>query len=122
MTEGDRRVYRRQLQDLIDRLSGGVARLEDEALRPTGSEGTAAEGPAHDPVSSSSEAEEDVARTVLLAEGQILTEARAALARIDAGTFGVCERCGRTISRTRLEAVPYARNCINCARTAEVGT
>lgn len=38
-----------------------------------------------------------------------------ALARLDAGTYGVCERCGQPISQERLEARPVARLCIRCA-------
>jgi DnaK suppressor protein len=43
------------------------------------------------------------------------TEIRAALARLDAGTYGQCERCGADISPERLEARPVARLCIRCA-------
>lgn len=39
-----------------------------------------------------------------------------ALARVDAGTYGVCERCGSPIGKARLEARPEASLCINCAR------
>ena len=42
-----------------------------------------------------------------------------ALARIDAGTFGACEECGGTIAKPRLQAIPYARHCIDCARELE---
>jgi DnaK suppressor protein len=37
-----------------------------------------------------------------------------ALAKIDAGTYGICENCGQLISKARLEALPYARLCIQC--------
>ena len=37
-----------------------------------------------------------------------------ALAKIDAGTYGVCERCGEPIKRARLKALPYAALCIAC--------
>jgi DnaK suppressor protein len=43
-----------------------------------------------------------------------LAEVDAALARVDAGTYGVCERCGRPISPERLEAKPTARTCVAC--------
>ena len=43
------------------------------------------------------------------------------LARLHAGTFGTCERCGHAVSRERLDAVPYARHCIRCARDAAGG-
>lgn len=38
----------------------------------------------------------------------------AALARLDAGTFGACLRCHRPISGARLEALPWAAHCIDC--------
>jgi DnaK suppressor protein len=37
-----------------------------------------------------------------------------ALAKIDAGTYGICERCGEPIKRARLKALPYAALCIGC--------
>ncbi len=37
-----------------------------------------------------------------------------ALARLDAGTFGACLRCGQPIPAARLEALPWAAHCIDC--------
>ncbi|AYD40622.1 yteA family sporulation protein [Clostridium fermenticellae] len=37
-----------------------------------------------------------------------------ALSSIEAGTYGVCKRCGKEISLDRLRAVPYAEYCIHC--------
>jgi DnaK suppressor protein len=37
-----------------------------------------------------------------------------ALAKIDLGTYGICENCGSVIPKNRLEALPYARLCISC--------
>ena len=37
-----------------------------------------------------------------------------ALAKIDDGTYGVCERCGQPIPEARLEALPYAALCVAC--------
>ncbi|MCB7135598.1 TraR/DksA family transcriptional regulator [Cellulosimicrobium marinum] len=42
-------------------------------------------------------------------------EVDAALARLDAGTYGVCARCGRPIPAERLEARPTATACVACA-------
>jgi DnaK suppressor protein len=42
-----------------------------------------------------------------------------ALARLDAGTFGRCIRCGRAIPGDRLEALPWAPRCIDCQRIAD---
>ena len=44
-----------------------------------------------------------------------LREIDAALARIEAGSYGRCERCGGTIDPERLEALPFATSCIGCA-------
>jgi RNA polymerase-binding protein DksA len=53
------------------------------------------------------------------AERHLLDEIDAAQARLAAGTFGVCERCGKPIPLTRLRAVPTARRCVACERAAE---
>ena len=37
-----------------------------------------------------------------------------ALAKIDAGTYGICEQCGRPIPDARLQALPYAALCVSC--------
>ncbi|HUR24143.1 MAG TPA: TraR/DksA C4-type zinc finger protein [Acidimicrobiales bacterium] len=37
-----------------------------------------------------------------------------ALAKMDAGTYGVCERCGQPIPKARLKALPYAALCVAC--------
>ena len=36
------------------------------------------------------------------------------LAKIDAGTYGVCEKCGNPIPKERLKALPYAALCVQC--------
>jgi RNA polymerase-binding protein DksA len=45
-----------------------------------------------------------------------LDEIDAAQARLEAGTYGVCETCGRAIPLARLRALPTARNCLDCQR------
>jgi DnaK suppressor protein len=44
-----------------------------------------------------------------------LAEVLAALKKLDDGTYGICERCGKPISPARLEAKPASRYCIDCA-------
>jgi RNA polymerase-binding protein DksA len=50
---------------------------------------------------------------------QVLGEIDAALARIEAGTYGTCTNCGKEIPLDRLEAYPAAALCIDCKRLAE---
>jgi DnaK suppressor protein len=51
----------------------------------------------------------------------VLAAIDAALARIEAGTYGICERCGQEIAEERLRAIPYATLCIDCKRKDERG-
>lgn len=48
-----------------------------------------------------------------------LDEIRGAQARLETGTFGVCERCGDAIPLSRLRAVPWARHCLGCQAIEE---
>ncbi len=43
----------------------------------------------------------------------------AALGRMDAGEYGVCEDCGGEISLERLRALPFATRCTDCAQEIE---
>ncbi|MDR1702195.1 MAG: TraR/DksA family transcriptional regulator [Sporomusaceae bacterium] len=49
----------------------------------------------------------------------LLSSVERALEKIAGGTYGVCETCGREISRARLEALPWAAECIECSRLLE---
>lgn len=60
-------------------------------------------------------AEQGEARVLANTLRDNLADVEAALARLDNGTYGLCERCGDRISEARLEAMPAARRCINCA-------
>ena len=51
----------------------------------------------------------------------VLEEIDTALARIDEGTYGMCERCGKPIDEERLEALPWATLCIDDKRKQERG-
>ncbi len=42
----------------------------------------------------------------------------AALQKVDEGTYGTCDRCGREIPAERLEAVPTAARCVECKQKA----
>ncbi|MFO7768556.1 MAG: TraR/DksA C4-type zinc finger protein [bacterium] len=51
-------------------------------------------------------------------EGRFLYHLNKALERIEEGTYGYCEECGKPIPVERLKAVPHARLCIEC-KTAD---
>ncbi len=49
----------------------------------------------------------------------VLEAIDSALARIEEGTFGTCRTCGKSIAEERLQAIPYATQCIDCKRRDE---
>ena len=53
----------------------------------------------------------DLEHAALLEAEQI----KVAVSRIDAGSYGECENCGGEINPKRLQALPYATDCIECA-------
>jgi len=48
-----------------------------------------------------------------------LRQIEEALAKVEAGTYGICEDCGREIDIARLEAIPYTPLCMRCAERRE---
>lgn len=70
----------------------------------------------HDPEGSTLTYEWSLAQAELVAAESSLDQLDAALARVAAGTYGVCVECGRRITQDRLDARPAADTCIDCAR------
>ena len=63
--------------------------------------------------------EREIASRTLDQKAQRIREIRAALDRIEEGTYGICEQCEKPIGPRRLEAVPWATLCISCQHEAE---
>lgn len=64
-------------------------------------------------------AERGEAETLAGSLREALGEVERALAKLADGTYGACESCGQPIAPARLEAMPTARFCINCASAAK---
>ena len=52
-------------------------------------------------------------------EGRLIQKIEDALARIEDGTYGICERCGEEIDLARLKVRPVATYCIECKTALE---
>jgi RNA polymerase-binding protein DksA len=52
-------------------------------------------------------------------EDRLIYHIDRALERIEKGTYGLCQECGKPISKERLEVVPHARLCIACKSKEE---
>ena len=69
----------------------------------------------HDPEGATIAFERSQVYALVRQATQHLEEVEAALARLDAGTYGICEVCGEPIAAGRLEVRPTARTCVGCA-------
>jgi RNA polymerase-binding transcription factor len=117
VTQPERGRYRQKLLRLFQRLNQDVSELREEGLQAVGGEasGGLSDLPLHPADLGSHQSEEDVTLGLLSNEEELLAELNAAWKRLEAGTFGRCEECGRAIPRRRLDAIPYARRCVACA-------
>lgn len=65
--------------------------------------------------------DEETSFRILEMETAEVKEIDHALARIDAGDYGQCEKCNEAIGVERLKALPFASYCIECKRGMESG-
>jgi len=97
---------RRQLEDEVGRSALYGKGQEDDSIKDLGDQATTA-----------------YTREFLFELGsgdrRLLKEVVIALRKLDEGGFGECERCGEAIAEKRLEALPFARYCIDCQRSVE---
>jgi RNA polymerase-binding transcription factor DksA len=121
ISEDEARDYRNRLLASRRRLERDRSHLEDEVLRGTGGEasGGLSDVPLHLADLGSRSFEEELTLGLLGNEEQLIEEIHAALDRLDQGVYGRCVACGQDISRARLQALPYARHCVACARNLE---
>jgi RNA polymerase-binding transcription factor DksA len=109
--------HRQRLEALIIRVKGDASAVAEAALTPSGGQtaGELSDAPTHLGDRGSEEYMTEMNALLLENEQHIVTESRAALERIQAGTYGRCENCGQEVGRQRLEALPYTRFCVQCA-------
>jgi len=63
----------------------------------------------------SDSADQELTLSLLGSERNVLNQIEAAIKRIEDGSYGRCEKCGGKIPKSRLDAIPYAVQCISCA-------
>jgi len=109
MSEAELRNYREILERKRAELAGTLRRRDEIAIEKSAD--------AIDEVQRA--AERELAIRNLDRETRLLRDIRAALARIDEGTYGICVRCEEPISPKRLAAVPWTPFCIKCQEAAD---
>ncbi|QCB95330.1 TraR/DksA family transcriptional regulator [Cellulomonas shaoxiangyii] len=122
--DGEEPWTQAQLREVADELTADRERLAGELLA-AGAElsellRNSGDGAGDDQADSGSSALEREHELTLVNNTRDLLEQTAhALERLDAGTFGVCEACGRAIGRARLQAFPRATLCVACKQREE---
>lgn len=120
----DLELFRSQLMLLQSRIQGDVDHLSHGALDEGNGD---SKSPTHMAELGTETYEQEFSLRMMENEQDVLDEIRAALNRIDEGTYGVCQSCkedGRPpskcwIPKVRLKYIPYARNCVECERHKE---
>jgi DnaK suppressor protein len=117
MRSNELKKYRQLLVGLANRVRTDASGMVDRARAGSGGNGGSnlSNVPMHLGDMGTDEYLYDMNTTLLANEQYIVAEARAALDRLDGGTFGKCEACGKPITPARLEAIPYTRCCMKCA-------
>ena len=97
---------RKRLQTRLEQLVPRLARIEGHLRRP---------GDRDWPEQAIQAQNDEVLEQLDETERREVQEIRGALARIEAGRYGLCAECGEAIDERRLDALPYATHCIDCA-------
>ena len=123
LTQAELKAFHQRLLALMSRLDHDRSQLKGEALQGAGGEasGNLSNVPLHMADLGSHGFEEDLTLNLLENEEQLIEEVNGALARITQGTYGQCEACRQEIAKERLQAVPYTRYCVKCARRLQEG-
>ncbi|MCD6352553.1 MAG: TraR/DksA C4-type zinc finger protein [Armatimonadetes bacterium] len=116
--------YRDLLLKQKEELLAELRRLEDRAAGRDGEQETVAGEDFDEPGGDAAldTAERDQARVMAREVREILDLVDQALARIEAGKYGVCEVCGAPIPAARLQLIPWAARCAKCASATTART
>jgi RNA polymerase-binding transcription factor DksA len=116
-------AIRETLQSLRSRLRGDLDQMTDEALRRdnAGGTGNLSNVPLHMADLGTDNYDQEFTLGLIENEQGTLELINEALGRMEKGTYGQCAECDEPISKPRLQAIPYARHCIQCARKLESG-
>jgi RNA polymerase-binding transcription factor DksA len=117
----DATKYKKLLLELRDHLIDGVNFLASDNLKRSNREasGELSGYSLHMADAGTDNFDREFALSLVSNEQEALYEIEEALKRLEAGTYGVCDMCEKLIRKERLEAVPFARMCVQCQAFAE---
>src|SRR6266480_3003643 len=113
------RSQKEKLLQLRDAMVDSMAGVAKDNLRSRAEGSEASAFGMHQADAGSDAYDRDFALSLLSQEQDALYEIDQALKRIELGTYGTCEMSGKSISRARLEAIPFARFTVECQSQLE---
>ncbi|HDN97652.1 MAG TPA: hypothetical protein ENG68_00630 [bacterium] len=117
MTKKEKKYYMELLLKEKNRILRTIGHLKEDALGEKKQEFSGV--PNHIADLGTDEFSRDLEISLSDSEGKILKLINEAIEKLEKGTYGKCERCGKNISKTRLTAIPYAKYCIKCQKEIE---
>lgn len=121
--DGEERWSTKELAAVRGRLEAEIVELAAEiraAENHAAEGGDAGEGAGDDQADAGAKTYEREHELALTNNSRdLLEQNERAMARIDAGTYGVCDNCGKAIGKARLQAFPRATLCVTCKQREE---
>lgn len=120
--EGEERWSERELAEVRSNLAAEIAALSEEITTSATqiAEGDATDGAGDDQADAGAKTYEREHELALTNNSRdLLAQNERALERIDTGTYGICESCGKPIGKGRLQAFPRATLCVACKQREE---
>jgi DnaK suppressor protein len=117
MTKTDLTLQRKRLLALRARFQGDMTQMSDNVLNKDHNKTTSM--PNHMAELGSGNFDQEFTLSLLGSDKDALDQIEAAIRRIENGCYGECETCGVKIPKSRLEAIPYAAQCVRCASQQE---
>lgn len=121
MSALDTAEFRRMLEEQRAAVVGAIEYLHRENPGSMSDETNETPLDNHMAETASVTLDREIDYTLEESEEEVLAAIDAALARIEEGAYGRCQRCGEPIAEERLRALPYATLCIDCKRKDERG-
>ena len=113
------RGQKEKLLQLRDAMVDSMAGVAQDTLRARAEGSEASAFGMHQADAGSDAYDRDFALSLLSQEQDALYEIDQALKRIELGTYGICEMCGKPIVHARLEAIPFTRFTVDCQSQLE---
>ena len=116
-------AFRSQLQQHLELIQGNLNALAGDNLKrsPIEATGDISAHSTHMADQGTDNFDRELALNLASSRQESIYDIEDAIRRVDDGSYGACESCGKAIERPRLKALPFAKKCMGCQNAAERG-